>query len=85
MTVTISERGQMVLPAEIRKRYGIRAHSKVEVLDKGGEIVIVPLPKGGIKAARGILKGKISTADLIRMRREDRKREDEHYKKLYGI
>lgn len=85
MTVTISARGQMVLPAKIRKSYGIRAGSKVEVLDKGGEIVIVLVPKGGMKAARGILKGKITTHDLIQMRREERKRENEHYRKLYGI
>ena len=53
MTVTISERGQMVLPARIRKKYGIDVRSKVEVLDMGGEIIIIPLPKGGFKAARG--------------------------------
>jgi len=75
----------MVLPAAIRKSYGIKAGSKVEVLDKGRTIVIVPLPKGGMKAARGILKGKISTKDLIRMRREERKREAEHDRRLYGI
>ena len=74
MTVTISERGQMVLPAQIRKTYGITAHSKVEVLDKGGQIVIVPLPKGGFKGARGILKG-VGSKDLIQMRREERRRE----------
>ncbi len=86
MTVTVSERGQMVLPAAIRKSYGIKAHSKVEVLDKGGEIVIIPIPKGGIEAARGILKGKgLSTAEFLRMRREERKREKEHDRRLYGI
>lgn len=85
MTVTISERGQMVLPAAIRRQYGIGAHSKVEVLDKGGEIVIIPLPKGGFKGSRGLFKGMISSRDLIRMRREERKREDKHYRKLYGV
>ena len=75
MTVTISERGQMVLPASIRKTYGIRARSKVEVLDLGGEIVIVPLPKGGFKGSRGILKGTGLTRELLRMRREERKSE----------
>lgn len=75
MTVTISERGQMVLPARIRKTYGITTRSKVEVLDMGGEIVIIPLPKGGFKGARGLFKGAGLTEELLRMRREERKRE----------
>ena len=85
MTVTISERGQMVLPARIRKRYGIEARSKVEVLDKGGEIVIVPLPKGGFKGSRGLFKGAGLTEELLRMRKEERKREHERDRKHYGV
>ena len=74
MTITVSARGQMVIPASIRKRYGIKPNSKVELLDLGKEVVIVPIADQSIAKARGILKG-VSSADLIRERRKARKQE----------
>ncbi|TAN59138.1 AbrB/MazE/SpoVT family DNA-binding domain-containing protein [bacterium] len=74
MTITVSARGQMVIPASIRKRYGIRQKSEVELLDLGKEVVIVPIPDISMAKSRGILKG-VSTDDLIRERRSLRKRE----------
>ena len=74
MTITVSSRGQMAIPASIRRRYGLGAKSKVELLDLGDEIVIVPLPKGGFRASRGVLKG-IGSRDLLRLRRRERRSE----------
>lgn len=74
MTITVSARGQMVIPASIRKRYGIRQKSEVELLDLGREVVIVPIPEKSMSKSRGILKG-VSTDDLIKERRILRKRE----------
>jgi AbrB family looped-hinge helix DNA binding protein len=74
MTITVSARGQMVIPASIRKRYGIRQKSEVELLDLGKEVVIVPIPEKSLVKYRGILKG-VSTHDLIRQRRNLRKQE----------
>ena len=74
MTIKVSARGQMVIPASIRKRYSIKANTKVELLDLGQEVVIVPISEQPILRARGILKG-ISTLDLIKSRRASRKRE----------
>ena len=74
MTITVSARGQMVIPASIRKRYGIRERSKVELLDLGKEVVIVPVSEKSLLKSRGILKG-VSSRDLIKERRNLRKRE----------
>ena len=74
MTITVSARGQMVIPASIRKRYGLRQRSEVELLDLGKEVVIVPIPENSLVKSRGILKG-VSSNDLIRERRNLRKRE----------
>lgn len=74
MTATVSVRGQMVLPAQIRKRYGIAPQSKVEILDFGNEIVIVPIPKRPFSGSRGMLKG-VSTGYLVKMRRSERLKE----------
>lgn len=74
MTITISARGQMVIPASIRKRYSIKPNTKVELLDLGKEVVIVPIAQEPLSNSRGILKG-VSTSDLIKSRRASRKRE----------
>ena len=74
MTITVSARGQMVIPASIRKRYSIKPNTKVELIDLGKEVVIVPISEQSLSKSRGILKG-ISTADLIKARKALRKRE----------
>lgn len=71
MTVTISVRGQMVMPAEIRRRYGITPRSKVELIDLGNEIIIVPIPKKSFSASRGMLKG-VSSKYAIQLRKKER-------------
>ena len=74
MTITVSARGQMVIPASIRKRYGIKQKSVVELLDLGKEVVIVPIMEKSMLKSRGILKG-VSTNDLVKERRNLRKQE----------
>lgn len=74
MGVVISVRGQTVIPSEIRKKYNITPKSKIEFLDTGKEIVIIPLPKDSFLESRGILKG-VTTEDLIEERRKERKYE----------
>jgi len=74
MTITVSARGQMVIPASIRKRYSIKPNSKVELLDLGKEVVIVPILEQSISKSRGILRC-LSTSDIIKSRRALRKRE----------
>ena len=72
--VMVSSKGQLVIPAAVRKRYGIAPGSRVEVLDTGQEIVLVPLPKDIFRASRGLLKG-YSTQEFLRWRRQERQRE----------
>ena len=83
MTLTVSIKGQMVIPTKIRKKYNIQPQTKVELIDKGNEIVIVPLPKDPLRDSRGILKG-VSTNDLLKLRQQERRREQEKHRR-YGI
>ena len=77
MTATISAKGQLVIPAAIRKRYRLGPHAKVDILDTGYAIVILPAPKGdAFLASRGILKGKLTTKEFLKFRREERAREE---------
>ena len=77
MTATISAKGQLVIPAVIRRRYHLTPKAKVDILDTGHAIVILPAPKGdAFAASRGLLKGKLSTKELLASRREERAREE---------
>jgi len=75
MTTTITARGQTVVPARIRKRYDLGPSSKLEWVDDGECIRVVPLPRDTIAAAQGMLGGSGLTAALLKSRREDRARE----------
>lgn len=74
MAVRVSSKGQLVIPASIRRRYQIMPGSRVEVLDIGREVVLVPLPKKSFPASRGMLKG-YSVGTFLRWRRQERRRE----------
>lgn len=84
MTITVSVKGQMVIPSKIRQKYNIKPQMKVELIDKGDEIVIIPLPRDSIRHSRGILKG-VTTEDLIKFRRQERRSEARKKKIRYGI
>jgi AbrB family looped-hinge helix DNA binding protein len=73
MLTKVSSRGQTAIPSEIRKKYDIKANSKLQWLDDGGTIIVVPIDEDPIKSFRGKSKGK----DLVKSLLEDRKRERE--------
>jgi len=75
--VKTSAKGQVVIPAGIRKRAGLHAGDKVSVEEHEGVIVIVPVAKDAIKSLRGILKGHPSFIQaLLKSREEERRREE---------
>ncbi len=74
MAVTVSSKGQLVIPSAVRKRHHLVAGTRVEVMDNGREIVLVPVPKDAFRASRGMLKN-YSTAEFLRWRRQERVRE----------
>ncbi len=75
MTSTLSARGQLVIPAPIRKRRHLKPGVKLEFVDTGTAILLVPLPKDPFAASRGSLKGILSSAEVIAARRQERRRE----------
>ena len=52
MTITefrVSERGQMALPAEARRRWNLIEGGSVEIADLGASLLIVPAGRGGLR------------------------------------
>jgi AbrB family looped-hinge helix DNA binding protein len=46
----VSDRGQMALPAETRRRWGLTDGGAVEIADLGNALVIVPAGRGGLRS-----------------------------------
>lgn len=67
-SVRVSEKGQVTLPARVRRELGIKSRSQMEVEIKGGEIILRPIKS--IMELSGILheyaKGKSTDWNTIR-------------------
>ena len=46
----VSNRGQMALPAEARRRWHLDKGGTVEIADLGDSLLIVPAGRGGLRA-----------------------------------
>ena len=76
MLTTVSSRGQTSIPAEIRKKYGINANTKLQWIDEGELITVVPIGNDPIGSFRGKSKGKDLVKSLLEGRREERERDE---------
>jgi AbrB family looped-hinge helix DNA binding protein len=71
-TITVSQKGQVVLPAGLRKKHNIKKGTKLMVKDSPEGITLVPQGVAHIYAMRGCIKADESMTDfLLRERRED--------------
>jgi AbrB family looped-hinge helix DNA binding protein len=81
MTLTISSKGWVVIPAELRKKYHLTPGTEVIIVDYGGVLSIIPARKDPIKEGRGLLKNFPSlTKDLLEERKKERQREEARMK-----
>lgn len=65
-------KGQIVIPAEIRKKYHIEPGTKMQIMEYGGIIYLIPPVEDPVSAACGILPSKPSLSDRLL---KDRKNE----------
>lgn len=77
MRTTMSEKGQVVIPGELRRKYGWRRGEKFLVRDVEGAVLLVPLPRHPLLAWRGRFAGHDLTGSLLALRDEERRREGE--------
>ena len=76
METSITIKGQVVIPAKIRQRLGLKQGTKIFVEERNGEIVLRPLNREYFRKMSGILKVGGLTKALEQSRREDLKREE---------
>ena len=60
-TTTISPKFTIVIPKEVREKLHLSPHQRLQVLEKGGVITLVP--KVSLKSLKAALKG-MSTTDF---------------------
>ena len=82
-TLTVSNKGQVVIPSAIREALGISFGSTVEVTQVGNQVVITlksPRPQSTVEAGSGMLKysgqprllADVDVAALMRKNRSDK-------------
>ncbi|MDF1500774.1 MAG: AbrB/MazE/SpoVT family DNA-binding domain-containing protein [Anaerolineales bacterium] len=76
MTLKISQKGWVVIPADLRKKYDLKPGDEVHVVDYGGVLSLIPSSEDPLEVAVGMLEGETSlTKALLEERKKDRDRE----------
>jgi AbrB family looped-hinge helix DNA binding protein len=73
--VTVSQKGWIVIPAELREKYHWKTGDRVKVVDYGGIISLVPVLDDPEGEGQGALKvrGRSLLDGLSRLRKEERR------------
>lgn len=76
MTVRVSEKGGVIIPAELRRKHNLLPGTEVQVVDYGGVLALVPKLGDPVRQAAGMLKGSKSLRHaLLAEHKAERRRE----------
>lgn len=79
----VTSKGQLVIPARLRRKYGIKAGTRVCFIEEERGILFQPLTRDYIRSVCGMLKGEgPATQELLKDRARDKEREDAKGAKL---
>ncbi len=70
--VTATVKGQIVIPADIRKKFGIVKGTRLNIYEQGKKIIAEPLRNDPVEEGRGMLK---TGGRILKALKTDRKRE----------
>jgi len=74
MRSTVTQRGQTVIPAAVRRQFSITPSDRLEWVIKDNTILVVPVKEDPVAALRGRGRGG-ATARLLKERAADQERE----------
>jgi AbrB family looped-hinge helix DNA binding protein len=76
----VTSKGQLVIPARIRRKLGIKPGTKICFVEREHEVLFQPMTKEHIRNLAGMLKSTTSaTGELLKERKLDKKREDKKF------
>ncbi len=82
-TAYVTSKGQLVVPARLRRKYGIKPGTKICFIERNGEILFQPVTREYIRSVCGMLKSETSaTEELLKERAKDKEREEAKLEKL---
>jgi AbrB family looped-hinge helix DNA binding protein len=82
---TITSKGQIVVPARLRRRYGLKTGTKVYFIERNDEILFQPQTKEFIRSVHGLLTSETPvTKELLKERAKDREHEEAKHAKHRG-
>ena len=79
--VKLSDKGQLVIPSEIRAKYDLSKGDRFLVREEAGKIVLEPLPRHPLLELRGAFKSDVSPVEILLQERGKEIKEDEEYLK----
>ncbi len=87
MTASIvSAKGWVVIPKELRERYGLRKGSRVRFVEYGGVLRVIPEPETPLDAIEALYgkyaDGPSLTADLLRERAWELEKEEQEHERF---
>jgi AbrB family looped-hinge helix DNA binding protein len=72
-TSVVTSKGQLVIPARLRRRFGIKRGTIIAFTEDDGRMVMQPVTREFIRSLRGSLKGDSSALKvLVEERRRER-------------
>ena len=75
-TMNITEKGQVVIPKDLREKYGIELNGAVIVTEISGHIAVLPIDSDPVRTGRGMFRFAKPVSEMIReSRSEERVRE----------
>ncbi len=76
--LTVSSKGEIIIPAWLRTKYNIQPGSRVEIVDCGMGLMLVPLLENPIEELHGLLgEHKSLTQTLLTERARDKEKEEQ--------
>ena len=82
-TAYVTSKGQLVVPARLRRKYGIKPGTRICFVERDHEIIFQPVTREYIRSVCGMLKSKTSMSKaLLDERARDKEREEGKFEKL---
>jgi AbrB family looped-hinge helix DNA binding protein len=73
-TSIVTVKGQIVVPAKIRKKFGIKKGTKIAFIEQNNKLIIQPLDKSYFESLAGMLG---TEGDMLKSLMADKKQERE--------
>ncbi len=76
METRANKKGEIVIPATLRRKYGIKEGTRIILLENGDSIILKPITPQHPRKLQGSLKGTGMLKALVEERRRDKERQE---------